>query len=201
MKKKTRQEWLDQAIVLLMKEFKPEGLKLPKYRATVGLPSKGAFAAKKRTIGQCFYPECSKDKTTEIMISPTRDKPLEILEITAHEMVHGTLGSKNSGHGKAFRSLATAIGLVGKMTKTEPGPIFKTRTKHILKKLGAYPHKKLDITIGAKKQKARLLKVTCLDEAHGHPKCGMIFRTTALWVNFSGGVMNCPICSSTMQIG
>ena len=76
MKTKNRQEWLDQAIIMLMVEFKAEGLKLPKYRATIGLPSRGAFAAKKRTIGQCFYPECSKDKTTEIMISPTRDKPL-----------------------------------------------------------------------------------------------------------------------------
>ena len=82
-------------------------------------------------------------------------------------MVHGTLGA-GFGHGKEFRTLATSIGLVGKMTATEPGPIFKTRTKHILKTLGAYPHKKLDVTIGAKIQTTRMIKVTCLDEAFKH---------------------------------
>jgi hypothetical protein len=191
--KKTRQEWLDEAIVLLMMEFGPEGLKLPKYRATIGLPSKGAFAEKKRTVGQCFYPECSTDKTTEIMISPTRDKPLEILETTTHEMVHGTLGA-GFGHRKEFRKLATACGLVGKMTATEPGPIFKKRTKHILITLGAFPHKKLDITIGAKKQNTRMIKVECaaLD-------CGMIFRTARKWASL--GELDCPACHGPCKIG
>ena len=144
--KKTRQEWLDQAIVLLMAEFKPEGLKLPKYRATIGLPSSGAFGIAKRTIGQCFYPECSTDKTTEIMISPTQDKPLDILEVTAHEMVHATLGA-GFGHGPKFKKLANSIGLVGKMTATEAGPDFVKRTKTILKELGPLAHKLNVLTI------------------------------------------------------
>ena len=193
--KKTRQEWLDQAIILLMEEFKPEGLKLPKYRATIGLPSQGAFAAKKRTIGQCFYPESSTDKTTEIMISPTRDKPIEILETTAHEMCHGTLGA-GFGHGPKFKALATSIGLVGKMTVTEPGPEFLKRTKPILKTLGAFPHKKLDITIGQKKQTTRMVKVTCADN-----KCGMVFRTSNKWIDESQGALDCPICHSYTDIG
>jgi hypothetical protein len=195
--KKTRQGWLDEAIVLLMAEFKPEGLKLPKYRATIGLPSSGAFASKKRTIGQCFYAECSSDKTTEIMISPTRDKPLEILETTAHEMVHGTLGS-GFGHGAVFKKLATSIGLVGKMTATEPGPEFLKRTKPILKTLGAFPHKKLDITIGQKKQSTRMVKVTCQSN-----DCGMVFRTSKKWIEAPNlhGQMTCPICNTYAKIG
>jgi hypothetical protein len=193
--KKTRQEWLDQAIILLMAEFKPEGLKLPKYRATIGLPSSGGFASKKRTIGQCFYPECSADKTTEIMISPTRDKPGEILETTAHEMVHGTLGAGH-GHGPKFRALATSIGLVGKMTATEPGPIFKARTKTILKTLGGFPHKKIDVNLSRKKQTTRMVKVTCQSA-----ECGMVFRTSNKWIDASGEDMGCPICSGRTTIG
>lgn len=193
--KKTRQEWLDQAIVLLMAEFKAEGLKLPKYRATIGLPSSGGFSSKKRTIGQCYYPDCSADKTTEIMISPTRDKPGEILETTAHEMVHGTLGA-GFGHGPKFRKLATSIGLVGKMTATEPGPIFKARTKAILKTLGAFPHKKIDVNVGRKKQSTRMVKVTCES-----PDCGMVFRTSNKWIETSNGEMDCPICHAFTTIG
>ena len=195
MKIKTRQKWLDTAIILLMKEFESEGLKLPKYRATIGLPSRGAFAAKKRTIGQCFYPEASKDKTTEIMVSPTQDKPLEILETATHEMVHGTLGA-GFGHGKKFRALAMSCGLIGSMRATEPGPIFKTRTKHILKTLGAFPHKRLDITIGIKKQTTRMLRCTCKS-----PECEMVFRTSAKWVLQSDGLMVCPICTTPVKIG
>lgn len=195
--KTTRQEWLDKAIILLMAEFKPEGLKLPKYRATIGLPSKGAFASKKRTIGQCFYPECSKDHTTEIMISPTRDKPIEILETTTHEMVHGTLGA-GFGHGKEFRKLAMSCGLVGKMTETKPGPIFIARTKHILKTLGAFPHKRLDITIGAKTQSTRMIKISCIDEMPAID-CGMVFRASNKWV--IDNTLACPRCGGDTKIG
>lgn len=192
--KQTRQEWLDRGILLLMKEFKAEGLKLPKYRATIGLPSSGGFSQKKRTIGQCFYPECSTDGTTELMISPTRDKPLEILETTAHEMCHGTLGA-GFGHGPFFRKLATSIGLIGQMRNTEPGPVFIKRTKHILKTLGAYPHKKLDVEIGRKKQSTRMIKVTCQADT-----CGMIFRTSNKWVERAASFL-CPACGSHTDIG
>ena len=178
--KQTRQEWLDKAIILLMAEFKPEGLKLPKYRATIGIA--------KRTIGQCFYPECSSDKTTEIMISPTQDKPLDILEVTAHEMVHATLGA-GFGHGPKFKKLANSIGLVGKMTATEAGPDFVKRTKTILKELGPLAHKKLDVTIGRKKQTTRMIKVECSDDS-----CGMVFRTSNKWVVEADNNFDCPIC-------
>tara|TARA_R110000823_G_scaffold45912_1_gene118179 strand:+ start:1904 stop:2503 length:600 start_codon:yes stop_codon:yes gene_type:complete len=192
---KSRQEWLDQSIVLLMAEFRAEGLDLPKYRATIGLPSSGAFGAKKRTIGQCFYKECSTDGTTEIMISPTQDVPLEILEVTLHECCHAVLGA-GYGHGKEFRALATACGLIGKMTATKAGPEFIRRTEHILKTLGPIDHKKLDITIGAKKQSTRMVKVTC-----DHPDCGMVYRTSNKWIAESLGQLDCPICGSECSHG
>ena len=179
-----------------MAEFKSEGLKLPKYRATIGLPSSGAFGIAKRTIGQCFYKECSKDGTTEIMISPTQDKPLDILEVTAHEMVHATLGA-GFGHGPVFKKLATAIGLVGKMTATEAGPEFKRRTKAILKTLGPLAHKKLDVTVGRKKQSTRMIKVECIDD-----DCGMVFRTSSKWVLENGSdQFECPICRAPAYVG
>jgi hypothetical protein len=193
--KHERQQWLDIAIVELQKEFKKEGLKLPKYRATIGLPSKGGFSAKNRTIGQCYYPAASKDKTTEIMVSPTQDKPLDILAIAAHEVCHGVLGA-GFGHGKEFRKLALSIGLTGKMTATEPGPEFIRRTKHILENLGAFAHKRLDITVGQKKQSTRMLKCECLNDG-----CGMVFRTSSKWVEVAGDDMSCPICTALVKIG
>jgi hypothetical protein len=82
------------------------------------------------------------------------------------------------------------------MRETKPGPIFKARTKSILKTLGAFPHKRLDITIGAKIQTTRMLKCECLNDG-----CGMVFRTSSKWVEVAGDDMSCPICSALVKIG
>jgi hypothetical protein len=110
-------------------------------------------------------------------------------------MVHGTLGA-GFGHGARFRALATSIGLVGKMTATEPGPVFVARTKTILKTLGAFTHRKIDVNVGRKKQSTRMIKVTC-----PNTECGMVFRTSNRWIEISNGDMDCPICHTYTTIG
>ena len=190
-----RQTWLDLLIVAMAEEFKRDGIKLPKYRATIGLPSRGGLAARNRTIGQCWYPEASADGTTEIMVSPTQDVPLDIAQVTLHEMVHATLGA-GFGHRSEFRTIATACGLVGKMTATEAGPEFTKRVTPILKRLGKLNHKKLDATIGVKKQTTRMIKVTCTNH-----DCGMVFRTSNKWVEISYSHLDCPLCHTYCDIG
>ena len=93
-----------------------------------------------------------------------------------------------------FRNLAMAIGLTGKMTATAEGEVFKQRVKPILKKLGAFPHKKLDASIGAKKQTTRMLKVQCREFM-----CGMVFRTSAKWA--TSAELHCPACDGAVDIG
>tara|TARA_R110000823_G_scaffold157648_2_gene288473 strand:- start:101 stop:688 length:588 start_codon:yes stop_codon:yes gene_type:complete len=190
----TKEEWLTNAVLQLEAEFKNEGLTMPaKWRISSGFPSKGGLAVKKRTIGQCWSPEASKDGTTEIIISITQDDALIILGVIAHEMVHAT-GIMN--HGPKFKSLATAIGLTGKMTATEEGVVFIQRTMLILERLGEFPHAALDHTIGQKKQSTRMVKVSC-----DHEDCGMVFRTSNKWIEESMGQMACPICEGSTTIG
>jgi hypothetical protein len=192
--KQTREEWLIKLAQGLGKEFKTEGLTMPKYRITCGFPSKGGLSAKKRTIGQCWHPDASADGTTEIIIGITQDEEMTIAGVVAHEMVHGVVGTE-VGHRGPFRRLALLIGLEGKMTSTIEGPEFIKRVKPILKKIGKYPHAKLDHTIGIKKQSTRMIKATCQD-AH----CGMVFRTTRKWVEIRDG-LDCPICHTECEIG
>ena len=187
---RTKENWLTDAVHELENEFKSENLIMPaKWRISSGFPSKGGLAAKKRTIGQCFDPKASKDGTTEIIISITQDEELKILGIIAHEMIHAT-GIMN--HGPKFKKIANAIGLEGKMTATEESELFISRTAHILKTLGDFPHAALDHTIGHKKQTTRMIKVACRDD-----DCGMIYRTSRKWTDLAEShetTLPCPIC-------
>jgi hypothetical protein len=195
---KTKENWLHNAVVELATEFKSEGLTMPKkWRISSGFPSKGGLAAKKRTIGQCWSPEASGDKTTEIIISITQDNVLKILGVVAHEMVHAVVGIP-AGHRAPFKKLATSIGLEGKMTTTTEGPEFIRRTKAIIKRLGKYPHAALDHTMDPKKkQSTRMIKVECVNEMG--IDCGMIFRTSSKWANEN--TLKCPRCEGDTIIG
>jgi hypothetical protein len=81
-----------------------------------------------------------------------------------------------------------ALGLTGKMTATVAGETLTKQLKTIIKKLGKYPHSAIDFS-NRKKQSTRMVKVTCADV-----ECGMIFRTSAKWIETSGGALACPIC-------
>ena len=174
MKTKTREEWLMLASKEMFKSiFAKENV--PSYRVSCGLPTRNAFSKRKRTIGICFSAEASKDKHHEIFISPTLSEAFEVLDCLAHELIHAIVGTKE-GHGGAFRRLAKEIGFQGKMTQTTAGPELAERLNVIHKKLGDYPHSKLDgLKLDIKKQGTRLIKLECHD-------CGYILRTTAKWI-------------------
>ena len=195
----TKEEWLSDAVFQIEDEFKTEGLSMPaKWRISSGFPSKGGLAVKKRTIGQCWSPEASKDGTTEIIISITQDDESKILGVIAHEMVHAVLGI-DAGHGPKFKKMANAIGLVGKMTATEESDDFLGRVSVILDRLGEFPHAALDHTVGQKKQSTRMIKVTCQDA-----ECGMIYRTSRKWTELAEvheTTLTCQICSGACDHG
>ena len=179
-KQMNRESWLQQVASALEPIFANKGAALPNYRVSCSFPSTGGLSAKRKTIGQCWDASASADGTTEIFISPTEDDPVEVAATLCHELVHAAV-SVAAGHGPAFRKVALAMGLQGKMTATEAGENFKTMIAPILARVGEYPHARLDAT-QRKKQGTRMVKCVC--------ECGYTVRTTAKWIDV--GVPHCP---------
>lgn len=187
----TREEWLTAASVGLAPLFTSvgHGLDVP-VRLSIGFPSVRPLSLKKRAIGECWPVTASQDGHAQIMISPLLDSPLEILGVVAHELGHAVLGPK-IGHRRPFAKLMTDLGLVGKATATEPGPLFTERTEQLLYDLGALPHTRLDPQFRArKKDGTRQLRCWCGD-------CGYVARTSQKWLD-AGGPPICPTCREVM---
>lgn len=171
-----REAWLTEGIRCFEAWFRDRGHELPEgMRVTCGFPSGRALnGSKSQCIGQCWNATASKDQTIEIMVSPVLDEPLRVLGVLAHELIHAAVGPE-VGHKGAFRRLATALGLIGKMTATQEGPAFLELVAPILEHLGPYPHAALDAR-GRKKQTTRLIKAEC-------PECGYTVRVTTKWLD------------------
>ncbi len=188
----TREEYLAKAITLMSAHrFKPKGYKVPKFRVSVGLPyGRGS----KKAIGQHWHPQASDDKIGSIFISPTINNTEEVLATLIHEVVHGVVGNE-ARHGPKFRKCAIAIGLTGKMTATVAGDDLKKYFKTVLiKKIGVYPHSKLNIEEGrpTKKQTTRMVKMFC-------PSCDYICRSSMSKIIDIGPVI-CPCNQEPMQV-
>jgi len=178
-----REEWLTR----LAKQIEPMfGMSIPSYRVACSWPSKSATSAKNRRIGECWSPDCSEDKTTEIMISMGIDNPATVAETLTHEMVHAIVGNKH-GHKTPFKRCAIGIGLEGKMTATHAGTELKERLNALIEDLPPYPHARITAT-NKKKQGTRMLKASC--------KCGYTVRLTQKWADLGAPI--CPLCNIPM---
>ena len=188
-----REAWLYNATQALRAHFSAQGYTIPdNVRSTCGWPSKSATARKKRRIGECWSDDASDGKQIELFISPALADPLTVTETLAHELCHATVGLK-AGHGAAFKRCATAIGLTGKMTSTEPGPAFKAWFEK--QSFGEYPHETLNASNAAKKQATRLIKCEC-------PEClaeGAPYIVRASQSTLDRGAPYCPIHNVPMQ--
>lgn len=191
MKNTNRELWLTRLAKELERLFKRVGAPaLPAYRVTCGWPSRKALTRKNKVIGQCFDKSCSKDKTTEMIVSMFIDNEADAAQILAHEMIHASVGTA-AGHGKPFRDVAIAIGLEGKMTATVAGPEFIKWIKPVLKKIGKYPHATVDASAATKKQGTRLVKVVCrIHDSYS-------VRMSQKWIDEAGAPI-CPICKNQM---
>ena len=188
--KQTRDEWLAAAVADLRSDFKKAGAPLPKQvRVSVGFPSQGARPSAKQRIGECWDGNGIGDKITQIYISPVLDDPATALGILVHELVHAAVGNA-CGHKGPFRKVALKVGLEGKMTSTSEGPELTARLKALARKIGRFPHSKLNLQ-GRKKQTTRMIKCECDD-------CGYICRTTRTWIEELGAPI-CPGCEEQMD--
>lgn len=172
--------------------FKSVGYEVPKVRLSCGWPSSRGISAKNRTVGQCWAGEAAADGVVQIFISPYLDDvagPVGVLATLVHEVVHAVVGIK-AAHGKLFKKCATAIGLVGKMTATKAGPELRVLQEELSKKLGDYPHSKLDaLKSPVKKQSTRMHKAICRHDADLE-ECGYTVRLSQKWLDQVGA----PLC-------
>jgi len=187
----TREAWLEEAMSEVSLEFKRLGFPLPpRIRVTCGFTSGGT---RKRPggavlIGECWDSSRSEDSSFEIMVSPVEDDPERVLGILVHELCHAAAGLK-CGHRGDFATLARGMHLEGALTATTIGDAFKSNAAPALKRLGAYPHAKLNAA-SRTKQTTRMIKCQCT--------CGYTVRLTAKWL--SVGLPVCPLHGPMQQV-
>lgn len=177
----TRETYLQAAVTALAPRYAALNYPLPQVRVSVGIPV-GGKGGKLKRIGECWSPLASADKTTEVFICPSQSNAIDILAILTHELIHAAVGLE-CGHKGAFKRVAKALGLEGKMTATVAGEKLTSELQSLAADLGEYPHAALNTALsGRKKQSTRMLKLVCDD-------CGWTCRTAQK--NVDAGL---PIC-------
>ena len=185
-----REAWLTECLTKLRSDFERVGFPLPEgIRVTCGWPSKSALAVKRKRIGECWSPTCSKDGHHEVFISPAVSDPMEVLATLVHELDHAAVGVE-AKHKGPFKACALALGLEGKMTATVAGEALKVRLQEIIEDVGEYEHAGLDkLCNGMPKQTCRQLKLACAD-------CGCIVRMSQKMIDSPGP----PTCACGGQM-
>ena len=196
--KGTREEYLMAGKKELSKLFKQAGHTVPKdVKVTMSLPTKNARPSKVQTIGQCFSRSASDGGINEILITPLLNNSISVLETLTHELVHA-IDDCQHGHKAPFKRIAEAVGLEGKMTNTIAGEELTEKIKAIVKKLGRYPHKKLNLS--GKKQTTRNLPILCTNyDFHGMN--GQPQRTTHKMVDNSPLPVEKWFCNGCAEFG
>ena len=161
---KIAEVWLDKLSARLNPLFKESGNTIPEdVKLHCGWTSKGSgrASAKHQVLGECFSRSCSATGVNEIFISPVRADSLRVADVLVHELCHA-IDDCQDGHGAKFRSIATGVGLTGKMTATVASPELEAKLKEIIADIGEYPQSELKAP--EKKQSTRMLKMICENE-------------------------------------
>ena len=97
--------------------------------------------------------------------------------------------------------MALACGLTGRMTATTETPELVETIKKIEKKIGKYPHKKLNYEIGRKKQSTRQIKVECPDCAYKavrYANNNLRYIVRMSRTTYERGNPSCGVCGEKM---
>ena len=119
--KKTREQWLQNAVDMVEPIFKNKGYKIPKIQVSCGFPSTGN---KTKHIGLCWGRSSTSDGVNQLFISPILDEPVQVLDTLIHELVHA-IDDCIHHHGPEFKKIATDVGLQGPMREASAGPWLK----------------------------------------------------------------------------
>lgn len=180
-----REAWLEAAVNNLRPIFLGHGYTLPELRVSVGWPSSGGLAQKKRTIGQCWFGATAADGKPQLFISPLLDDakaPQGVLATLVHELCHVAAGP-DAKHGQKFVKVMKKLGLEGKPTATTAGADLLVRFEQTLCELvEPFPHSRLVPLKEPKTQTTRMRKCEC-------DQCGFLVRLTQKWLD-----VGLPIC-------
>lgn len=168
-------QWFEKATQELSdKVFRPIGRKVPKnIRINVSEMRTANKTHGHTTLGRCYPTHYTAGKTTpkkevvniiQMNIATTgKDNSVDVLDTLAHELIHA-IDDNKSGHkrGGEFDKMARAIGLEGKLTSTYAGEELKGRLNGIIKTIGKFPLKEVNLE-GLRRDTNRNLKVVCHD--------------------------------------
>lgn len=204
----TREQWLNRVADELRPIFAELGYPLPPIRISTGFTSSGRRG---RAVAECWTDTLDREKRHQIFLDPRDDDPVNVVNSVAHECAHAAVGLKY-GHKGPFAKVCLALGMLHPMTATPSGPEFVKLANRILRKVGAYPHARLQIgygdkasmppvpvgtvgpdrpstiiTSGGKPQKARMFKAEC-------GGCGYTVRLTRKWLAVAVPACPNPAC-------
>lgn len=195
----TREEWLIAAGKLIYDTIISPVAVMEEghsWAVSCGWPSQRALSKSARRLGECWGATACDDKRTHhIFISPALHEAVDgsgdgVLPTLVHELIHA-LGT--TGHRGAFKRIALKVGLEGKMTATSAGKELSEKLARIAKRLGPYPHTRIDATLERKPQSTRLLKVEAVK------CCGYVARVTRVWIE-EQGLPKCPHGSRMKEV-
>jgi hypothetical protein len=196
-----REEWLTRVAERdILPLIAANGGKIAKFRVSVGWPKGSRGGKGAESIGQCWDPKCSSDGHYKMFISPKLGA-YEAVEVLVHEVVHLGAGLECKHRG-AFKKIATAVGLEGKMTATVAGEELGKRIRAWMADMPEYPHGPMsagggDGTGKEKKPGSRLIKASC-------EGCEYTMRVAQSWLDIAVPMCPNPDCDGhgrEMQVG
>lgn len=196
-----REEWLTRAVQRdILPLIASHGGKIAKFRVSVGWPKGSRGGKGAEAIGQCWDPKHSSDGCYEMFVSPKLGA-FEAIEVLVHECVHLGAGIP-CGHKGAFKKIAQAIGLEGRMTATVAGEELAKRIRAWIADMPEYPHGPMisaeaDGEDKEKKPGSRLIKAAC-------EGCEYTVRLAQKWIDIATPTCPNPDCDGfghDMSIG
>ena len=129
-----REAWLIRAVEALKPLLSEAGFPLlTPVRVSCGFPSGGQ---RSNQVGECWSQKSSDDAHNQIFISPVQVDAVEVLDTLLHELIHAVDDCEHK-HGKAFKKIATKLGMVGPMRSASAGPKLKAKLQDLAHALGA----------------------------------------------------------------
>jgi hypothetical protein len=188
-----RESWLAAATEAFRPVFKEKGHPLPdNIRFSIAFTSKGM---RSNRIGEHWPAVLSTDGFNTIIIRADLSDPLEVLGVLAHELCHAA-APPDAKHGREFRRVAEAMGLVGKMLHASPGPELNDWLRSVISSLGPLPHSRL--IFGGNKKKTTT-KGSKTRGCHCD-MCDYVARVPLTCIEVAGPPL-CPVDNMPMSVG
>lgn len=132
--------WLDHAVELYRPIFEAGGHAIPPVILSVGFAHDGYKPIRKRNaVAICYARQCSADSMNQIIVTPLRTEPLDLLWLLGHELIHAVDDCVH-GHGPVFDKIAESVGYwPNKKASLIDAKKFDKTMAMMAQELGRYP--------------------------------------------------------------